>query len=295
LTANPFDSKDKFHMEIRMIPAKRVTVLLAALVLWPVSVRAAGQLMVHPTRIIFEGRVRTAQIDVINNGTEPATYRISLVRKRMTETGEFVTVETPQPGENFADEMIRFSPRQVTLPPGGAQVVRLQLRKPAALAVGEYRSHLLFQALPSAGPLHPREEQRKEGLEIELTAILSISIPVIIREGETTARVNLANVAVKPPAATGDLPVLAFELRREGNRSVYGDVIAYFAPRGGRELVVGRASGVAVYVPNSVRRAKVPLQLPPTQRLANGQLRVAFVERPESGGRVLADATVDLP
>lgn len=108
----------------------------------------AGELMVHPTRVVFDGNTRTAQIDVINSGTETMTYRISLIRRRMTDTGEFVPVESAHEQERFADEMIRYSPRQVVIPPGGTQAVRLQLRKPANLEDGEYRSHLLFQALP---------------------------------------------------------------------------------------------------------------------------------------------------
>lgn len=265
-----------------------------AWLLVPAGAEAAGQLMVHPTRIIFEGRERTAQIDVINNGTEEGTYRISLVRRRMTETGEFVSVETPQPGEQFSDEMIRFSPRQVTLPPGGGQIVRLQLRKPSDLEPGEYRSHLYFQALPPTGP--SRAHSGAQDVEIELTAIVSLSIPVIVRHGETSATVRFAHTRIGTEQADNeDLPAVEFELQREGNRSVYGDLIVSFTPRGGRETVVGRANGVAVYVPNPVRRGRIPLRMPAGHSLANGRVEVTFVERPESGGRVLADARLDLP
>jgi hypothetical protein len=254
--------------------------------------------MINPTRIVFEARTRTAQVDVINNGPATATYRISLVRKRMTERGEFVNVDTALPGENFAEGMIRFSPRQVTLPPGGSQIVRLQVHRPADLAAGEYRSHLVFQALPPASPPRPADNQKANAsgaIDIKLTAILSISIPLIVRQGETAATVSFANVALTPQSATAASPLLTFDLLREGNRSVYGDVIAYFTRRGGKELVVGRANGVAVYVPNDRRRAQLFLQLPSNQKLADGRLHVSFVDRPESGGRLLADAGLDLP
>lgn len=207
-------------------------------------------------------------------------------------------VDQPLPGENFANDLVRFSPRQVTLPPGGAQIVRLQLRKPADLAPGEYRSHLVFQALPRAQPAGAggrAPTTASDGIDIELTAIVSLSIPVIVRQGETSATIALTNVSVKASPVAGDPPFLSFDLLREGNRSVYGDVVVSFTRRGGKELVVGRANGVAVYVPNGLRRAQVPLQLPPNQKLANGRLQVSFVERPESGGKVLADAKLDLP
>ena len=51
------------------------------------------------------------------------------------------------PGEHFADGMLSWSPRQITLQPGTAQVVRLMVRKPEGLAEGEYRSHLDFMDL----------------------------------------------------------------------------------------------------------------------------------------------------
>ena len=92
--------------------------------------------------------MRTAQVDLINNGSEPATYRISLVNQRMGEDGQFLPVDTPLAGELFANDMVQFSPRQVTLQPGTSQTVRVMVRKPAGLAAGEYRSHLHFEKMP---------------------------------------------------------------------------------------------------------------------------------------------------
>ena len=256
---------------------------------------AAGHLMIYPSRVVFEGRTRTAQLDLINNG-EACTYRISMNRERMTDTGQFVAVTTPLPGENFADEMIRFSPRQVTLPAGGAQAVRLQLRKSASLATGEYRVHLFFQALPpprSIVATNPKPAD-PDSMGIALIPIVSISIPLIVREGNTSATLRLSNLRVSPQTTTGPA-ALSFELHRDGNRSVYGDVIAYFTPSRGSELVIGRANGVAVYVPNQLRTAQLPIQMPAGQKLADGRLRVSFLDKPDAGGKVLAEAKLDLP
>jgi hypothetical protein len=256
---------------------------------------AAGHLMIYPSRVVFEGRTRTAQLDLINNG-EACTYRISMIRQRMTDTGQFVTVTAPLPGEAFADEMIRFSPRQVTLPAGGAQAVRLQLRKPAGLPTGEYRVHLFFQALPPARSIAAGDSQPvgPEGMDIALIPIVSISIPIIVREGSTSATLSLTSLRVNGQTKT-DAAALSFELHRDGNRSVYGDVVAYFTPRGGSELVVGRANGVAVYVPNQLRIAELPIQTSAGQKLASGRLRVSFLDKPDAGGKLLAEATLDLP
>lgn len=256
---------------------------------------AVNELMVHPTRIIFEENTRTAQVDLINSGSETAIYRISLIQRRMTETGDFVSIDEPLPGERFADDMIRFSPRQVVLEPGIAQAVRLQLRKPAELESGEYRSHLLFQVLPSPVPESPVDEASRrlpsDGVDIELTAIYSISIPVIVRHGEQTVDVSIRELALRQTEQGP--PSLSFILDRHGSRSIYGDITVYLTSGGGPERVVAHANGVAVYTPNSLRRAVVPLTALPNGAPA-GQLRVTFEERPEQRDGVRAEGRLTL-
>ncbi|HVE70336.1 MAG TPA: molecular chaperone [Thermoanaerobaculia bacterium] len=243
----------------------------------------AGELMVHPTRLVFDGNTRTAQVDVINSGTETMTYRISVIRRRMTDTGDFVTVDQPAANEWFSDEMIRYSPRQVVLPPGGAQAVRLQIRKPAGLEDGEYRAHLLFQALPPAeSHAAPATAAETKDLEIHLHAVYSVSIPVIVRHGATAAEVAIRDVAVRDNA-------VSFTLDRKGTRSVYGDLIVSLRGARGTERVIARANGVAVYTPNATRRVRLPLA---PGLLSAGELHVAFAERREQAGRVEAESRI---
>jgi len=261
---------------------------------WPTA-QAAGQLMVAPTRIVFEGRHRSAHVNLVNTGDELTTYRIALVRRRMTETGEFVDVETPQAGEQFADQMVRYSPRVVELPPGASQTIRLLLRKPANLSVGEYRSHLLFKALPPAADQSIEAlAQERQGLTIQLTPIIGITIPVIVRHGSTEATVTLSDLQVTPGGANGP-QVLSMTMNRAGNRSVYGDITVFFTVAGAKEQVVAQAKGVAVYTPNPLRRVKLTLQPPPNVQLTGGRLRVAYREQQADGGQPIAEATLDMP
>ena len=285
----------------RLLPADRMTLkcgwlLFGLLIL--LSLRPAwADLMVAPTRIVLEKNQRSAQLDLINNGQETATYRIRLVNRRMSETGEFSAIESPGPGEQFADELLRYSPRQVVLAPGAGQTVRLSLRKPADLLAGEYRSHLQFDRLPDTkGSSSVDTLGRPAGQEIgtNLTALIGVSIPVIVRHGETTADVTLSGLELLKPVA-GQAATLALVLQRSGNRSVYGDLGAIFTPQGGAAQEVGKAGGVAVYTPNPLRRVKLALQPPPGLVLARGTLRVTFRERPDAGGKLLAEAAIELP
>lgn len=255
------------------------------------DVHAAGELMIHPTRVVLEGANRTAQLDLINSGTETITYRISVARRRMTEDGRVVAIDKPAAGERFADEMIRFSPRQVVLRPGVAQAVRLQLRKPADLPDGEYRIHMLFQALPPARPAAAPADAPGSGtdsIDIHLTPVFGASIPIIVRHGQTTASVAVRDLQVTPVGSEA-VPTLSLAIARSGTRSVYGDLIVLYRSRQGSERVVGRANGMAIYVPNGIRRVTLPLADLGNSTPA-GELRVTFEERPEQKGRVQAEA-----
>lgn len=257
---------------------------------------AWAELMIAPTRIVFDKNLRAAQLDLINDGAESATYRISIVNRRMSETGEFSPIVSPAPGEQFADELLRYSPRQVVLAPGAGQAVRLSLRKPADLPAGEYRSHLIFEKVASTTGATSIESQAasSDELTMQLTMLVGITIPVIVRQGDTTASVTLTGLELLKPVAA-EPPTVALVLQRSGNRSVYGDLGAMFTPHGGTAQEVGRAGGVAVYTPNAVRKVKLALTLPPALVLARGTLRVTFRERPDAGGKLLAEAAIELP
>jgi hypothetical protein len=280
---------------ITTIPA-RARRALQALLLGTVLLapQARADLMLYPTRLVFEKNQRAAQIELINNGSEPATYRLSLVNRRMSETGEFLPVVTPAPGELFAEPMLRFSPRQVTLQPGTSQTVRVMLRKPAELADGEYRSHLQFDKLADTQGSNSVETQADAGagIGVVLTALVGASVPVIVRHGATAASVTLSNLELQgAPGA----PVLAMQFARRGNASVYGDLSVTFTPQGGAAQQIGKMAGIAVYAPNATRHAKLPLQPPPALALARGTLAVTYRERADAGGAVLAQANLALP
>lgn len=275
---------------IRLALRAALATLLLALS-WP----AQADLMLHPTRIVFDKNQRAAQVELINNGSKPASYRISLVNRRMTEAGQFEPADTPGEGERFADAMLRYSPRQVTLQPGTAQTVRIMLRKPAGLPDGEYRSHLLFDKLPDAeGSTSIESRGAQNGqIGVMMSALVGASMPVIVRHGNIDATVGLAGLALQRDAANN--PQLLMRFEREGASSVYGDVSVTFTPRGGKPALLAQVGGIAVYAPNRVRQAALPLQLPKGVTLAGGTLEVAYRNRPEAGGKLLAQASLALP
>lgn len=256
-----------------------------------------GDLMVTPTRIVIDGRERTAEVTLLNQGTTTATYRISFKRMRMTEAGKLVDITDSDPQGMYADPFIRYSPRQVVLEPGASQTVRLLVRKPPDLTAGEYRSHLLFRAVPpeDSGADIEAIEGEQDGISIRLIPVFGVSIPVIVRHGELAATAGVSGLSLEPPTRPDAKPVLHLTLERQGGQSIYGDLSVRFKPDRGGEVEVGLVRGIAVYTPNASRSVRLTLNPPEGVALRRGQLRVAYHASGEDRDELLARAEVDVP
>jgi hypothetical protein len=270
----------------------RKTFLTVSLALFTAaSVARAGQVAVFPKRVVFGDRLRTAEVTLVNQGDRPLTYRIELIEQRMTPVG---ALEPAAPGERSALDLLRYSPRQVTVAPGAPQTIRLLLRKPEGLPPGEYRVHLLCRVLPSESAGADVESQgENNGLTVRLIPVPAVSIPVLVRHGEgLRGSVQLSGLTFDP-----DAQALSFRLEREGDVSVYGDLTAVFQPaNGGPEQVVGKTRGMAVYT--EIPSIQTRLALDPGHPLPDGRLLLRFASRPEDdgGGPVLsAEAEVQVP
>lgn len=256
-----------------------------------------GGLAVSPTRIVFEGRQRSAEVNLVNTTSIPATYRISFKNMRMLEDGSYEDIEAPETGELFADQMIRYSPRQVTLEPGVAQTIRLLLRKPGDLPSGEYRSHLMFKALPpeTAGDDIEQLDLAEGEIRVQITTVFAITIPIIIRHGELSAAVTISDLALKPSETPDEPPVLLFRLNRAGDLSVSGDVsVTFVSYQVGDEIVVGLVRGLSVLSPCLTRTVRLTLRPPEGVVLEDGRLHLVYRARPEDGGAVLAEGDLSL-
>lgn len=240
---------------------------------------ALGQLMVAPTRVVFEGNERTQQINIINNGSETGRYRITFVRRDMNSDGKIEVIDENKPGM-YSDEMVRFSPRQVTLEPGQSQIVRLMLRKKRGTTDGEYRSHMMFQAIPdpTSSDVSNLVSNDKEKLAIQLIPVVGITIPVIVRQGKLNAEVSLSDFEIKQSNTVKAHPVLSLKINRKGDMSSYGDFRVYFTPKGGTPVIVGQINGVAVYTTTSSRNLDIKLQAPKGLSLSNGELRITYLK-----------------
>jgi len=236
---------------------------------------AQGNLLITPRRVVFEGNKRSFDLNLANLGNDTATYAISIVQIRMKEDGGFESITVPDPDQRFADKYIRFFPRIVTLGPAEAQLVKIQLIRSNELQPGEYRSHFYFRSIPKVKPLGEKEIVRDTTtISVRLTPIFGITIPVIIRVGESTARVSLSDLTFETVNDT--VPRIGMVFNRTGNMSFFGDIaVDYISPQG-KVTRVGIANGVAVYTPNTIRQFKFNLNKVPGVDFRTGTLRVIY-------------------
>jgi hypothetical protein len=252
------------------------------------NVKAQGDLLIYPKRIVFDGTKRSQDLNLVNSGSDTARYVISVVQIRMKEDGSFENITTPDPGQNFADRNFRFFPRSVVLGPKEVQTVKVQLTGFSSLTAGEYRSHLYFRSEEAQKPMgleKPRADSGK--ISISITPIYGLSIPVIIRSGESTTDISLSKVGFRFERDT--IPVLQMNLNRSGNMSVYGDITVDYVSKEGRETRVAQVKGIAVYTPNARRVIQLTLDRSSAVDYHKGALHVVFTETSGKTEKVAQD------
>lgn len=256
-------------------------VIFCALVLLTNNSTAQGNLLITPRRVVFEGNKLSQELTLANTGADTAKYTVSFVQYKMTEDGSFVQIEQPEEGQLFADKYLRFFPRSVTLPPNGSQVIRMQYRKMPDMQNGEYRSHVYFRAVPNEKLLGEEQVTNDTtSIGIKLVPIFGISIPVIIRNGDLQAKVDLTTINLDLKSDT--VPNLTITFERTGDKSVYGDLSVLWAPVQGEPVEVGVVRGIAVYTPNKTRKFKMQLHNAPGVNYSKGKLIIKF-QAPNDG------------
>jgi P pilus assembly chaperone PapD len=276
-----------------------VTALIVPLPSETAQAQGVGNLTITPTRVIFEGRTRSDVVTLVNNGSEPATYRISVIEMRMREDGGFERIEEgdDQSPASSAKGMFRYAPRQVELQPGQTQSIRILLRKPPELAEGEYRSHLFVQAIPKEGSGRSVENLGgSQDMSVNLTIIPGVTLPVIVRHGDLSATATLSDFSLGRVSQGNPTPALSFKINRTGARSVYGDLTATYFPSGRNNgIVVSQIKLLAVYVPNAARTVVMQLTIPEGVELAGGNIKVSFTTPPSEGSVEMATGEHTVP
>jgi len=260
---------------------------------FPAGIRAQGDLLLYPKIIVFDGSKRSQTLNVANTGKDSVRYFISVLQIRMNDDGSFQTITQPDSAQFFADKNFRFFPRTVFLGPNESQTVKMQLVNTGQLAAGEYRSHLYFRAEAEKQPLGAEPPNNDtSAIAVKLVAVFGISIPVIIRIGETNSIVDFSDLSFQMVRDT--MPELKITFNRSGNASIYGDISVDHISNQGKVTRIGIVKGMALYTPNKLRHFNLPLDKNPSVDYHSGKLHLVYTTQPDASSRKIAETELVL-
>lgn len=194
-----------------------------------------------------------------------------MVHFSQNEKGVYNELDAALNPDFIPEDIVRFSPRQFRIAPGGHQKVRLSLRKPASLPEGEYRFHVKAIRLMSD------TDRKLESVDdVSIIANVGVTIPVVVRHGLTDATASLSDVSLKTPEETKNKkPAVDVLVTRQGNASTIGAVEVMWQPQTGGVRKIGRIKNLNVFTDIERRYVRIPLSEMPSGR---GMLKVKYVD-----------------
>ncbi len=258
------------------------------------AVGGMGDINLFPKRVVIDERTRIASVGLYNRAAAAGEYEITVSDMAMQRDGRLVELASVQDAAahdavHTASAFLRWSPRHVALPASEAQMVRIMARVPPELPPGEYRSHFTVVSVPPETGGTSIDEaagaKTSNGIGVRIVPRFGISIPVIVRVGETTLTAGLKDL--KLTAQPGSPTALALTITREGTRSAFGD-ITITAP--GAKKPVAEIKGIGVYTEIAERAVQVLIDPATEPRfLAKGtRWTVSYIDDDMSPGKVLA-------
>ena len=207
------------HHRMNVRKSVFLVIVLAVFSAWPVM--QAYAVFVSPTFVVFDKNTRTARITVNNRSNQIKVLTFEWQRRVITADGSSRELKDGEtyPGYRPADPYIKFSPRKIILKPFQHQSVRLALQRPVDMAPGEYRSHFFIKE----EQLRTAEMKTKDekGLSGQVIVNVNKSMPVFVRQGETSLHVDLQKADL---IQKDGQPYLSVLVTNDSTRSTYGRV-----------------------------------------------------------------------
>ena len=254
------------------------------------SAQSYARVDIIPRKIVMDSRDRSAEITILNLFDKEGTFRIDVVYNRQNEDGTYTVIETPLSDDFDAGKIVRFSPRQFTLPSQGRQKIRLSLRKPADLPAGEYRFHV--KALRFA-ELDGGTAPKQSGMGISMKMNVGVSIPVVVRHGDTQqAEAKITKPRLVSLGESGR-PELQMTIERTGQQSSIGSLGATWEPDGYDQVDrIGYIENMNIFPEISYRDVAVPLKYIPKGK---GAIRLRYIDNATKSttGTVLDELILD--
>ncbi len=234
-----------------------------------------ADIVITPTRVVFEDRDRFASVMLVNPGDKTSTYEMKWRFFKMQETGPAYRAVEESVTDFDLSKYIIFSPKRVSLAPGASQKIRLALRRPAEIPDGDYHVHLGFAPVPDkieniAGA--DVDGATRPAVSVKIN--VGYTIPVILRSGKVDVSAFIERISLSRNRVNGLLRV-AVPVRREGGPySILGHLIIYHIDENGRQERVGEISNAHIFP--EVDRRVFDVQL--IKDIKGGALRVVMYD-----------------
>ena len=191
------------------------------------EISAFANLSLTPQRIELNNSNRMQSVLLINEAKEVVTYRLGFRYQSMDSSGGLQAV-TPEEEKLMKpiEQMVMFSPKQVTLQPNKTQTVKFTFRNISTATLDEYNSFIVFQELDNSPKIPQLSDQPAEGeVAIKVKPLFKISIPIFVSNANNTTQstAEIANLKIDK-----DLNVLTFDVNNTGKYSLTGRVVAKF-------------------------------------------------------------------
>jgi hypothetical protein len=262
--------------------------LLSAILLSLLVLEARSQaLMITPKRIVLTDKQKNDIVKLFNNSDDTMSYSVHWRHFRMLQNGTYEEIDSVKPEDMVADDLVRFFPPEVTLPPHSAQIVRLRFLRPKDLTPGEYRSHLAFVGLDRAKPaewiVHDTISDR---VQVQFRPVWGVSIPVIARLDTTPATVTIDSIGIGVMDTARNV-LIGANLNRSGLQTFYGEIEVKYHYLDGRVTQLGLLKNVAVFPPLRTRKVVVSCAVPKDVSLTEGRITMEY----QSGSGTLLQRT----
>jgi hypothetical protein len=246
---------------------------LALSFLIPTHSFAGTRVDVLPRKIVLDDKVRSADVTIMNLGEKTGTVRMELISYSQDGTGTYKILDAPLNPLFDPQKVVRFSPRQFTLPPGGRQKIRLSIQRPADLPDGEYRFHVKATSYDSQESLEGKPVPTK-GKSIGVAMNIAVAIPVVVRKGALTTGAKMENISLLAASENEyNKPALKFDILRTGQAGTMGVVTAFWDAAGQEPVEIGRVSNVNIFSEVPKRTMILPLKEIPK---GSGNIRVVY-------------------
>jgi len=192
----------------------------------------------------------------MNETADVTTYRIGFRYQTMTPTGEIkLATEEEHKLMQPIEQMVMFSPKQVTLQPKQTQTVKFTFRKIPTATLSEYAAYIVFQELDDSPIIPQLSEQPDAGnVAIKVKPLFKISIPIFISDETSTSQ---KSAEINNMKIDKDLNVIMFDINNVGQYSMTGRIVAKFFK--GKKML-GKFEQTNVSIPNPLKMRKILLQ-----------------------------------